>query len=144
VGNLRDLRALGAKVALVQLTGATGRPVDRPDTTYAQMTTPAGLAEIATYADVLGPEKRQILPRDAQGRTGPATTLVADAHAAGLQVVPYTVRAENQFLPVQYRSSNDPNAFGDVLSELRDLFATGIDGVFIDQPDLGVLARELF
>lgn len=144
--NLRDLRRLGAKVALVQLTSASGRPYDHVATgdpqTYADMTSPAGLAEVAQYADVLGPDKSQILPRDGQGRTGSPTTLVADAHAAGLQVVPYTVRAENQFLPVQYRSSSDPNAFGDVFAELRDLFATGIDGVFIDQPELGVLARD--
>ncbi len=52
------------------------------------------------------------------------------------------MRAENQFLPAQYRSSADPNAFGNVFGELRGLFAAGIDGVFIDQPDLGVLARD--
>jgi len=144
--NLRDLRRLGARVQLVQLTSARGKPYDHvvsgdPET-YADMTTPAGLREIATYADVLGPDKTQIFPRDAQGRTGAPTGLVADAHAAGLTVVPYTVRAENQFLPAQYRSSDDPNAYGDVLAELRDLFAIGIDGVFIDQPDLGVIARK--
>lgn len=142
VGNLRDLRRLGAKVDLVQLTSARGGPFDQPGTTYAQMTDASGLAQIARYADVLGPDKSQIFPRDPEGRTGAATTLVADAHAAGLEVVPYTVRAENQFLPAQYRSSADPSAFGDVLAEVRDLFGAGIDGVFIDQPDLGVLARN--
>jgi glycerophosphoryl diester phosphodiesterase len=144
--NLRDLRRLGAKVALVQLTGSRGRPYDHvvsgDPQTYADMTTPAGLAEVAEYADVLGPDKSQIFPRNPAGETGQPTTLVADAHAAGLQVVPYTVRAENQFLPAQYRSSADPNAFGDVVSELHDLYATGIDGVFADQPDLAVLARD--
>ena len=144
--NLRDLRRLGARFPLVQLTSARGKPYDHvvsgdPET-YADMTTAAGLAEVATYADVLGPDKSQILPRDADGRTGSATTLVRDAHAAGLQVVPYTVRAENAFLPLQYRRGTDPSAFGDVLSELRDLYATGIDGVFVDQPDLAVLARD--
>lgn len=144
--NLRDLRRMGARVKLVQLTSAAGRPYDHvvagDPTTYAQMTTPAGLAEIATYADVLGPEKSQVLPRDAQGRTGAPTSLVPDAHAAGLDVVPYTVRAENQFLPAQYRSSAVPSDFGDVLGELRDLYATGVDGVFVDQPDLAVVARD--
>jgi glycerophosphoryl diester phosphodiesterase len=144
--NLRDLRRLGAKVALVQLTSSRGRPYDHvvsgDSTTYADMTTPAGLAQVAEYADVLGPDKSQIFPRDAAGETGQPTTLVADAHAAGLQVVPYTVRAENQFLPAQYRSSTDPNEFGDVLAELRDLFDAGIDGIFVDQPDLAVLARD--
>jgi glycerophosphoryl diester phosphodiesterase len=144
--NLRELRALGAEVRLVQLTSARGRPYDHvvagDPQTYADMTTPAGLAEIATYADVLGPDKNQVLPRDAAGRTGARTSLVADAHAADLQVVPYTVRAENQFLPAQYRSSADGNAFGDVLAELHDLFDAGVDGVFADQPDLAVIARD--
>ena len=146
--NLRDLRALGARVALVQLTsaGPTARPYDHvvagDPTTYAQMTTPAGLREIAQYADVLGPDKAQVLPRAADGTTSAPTTLVRDAHAAGLEVVPYTVRAENQFLPVQYRRGTDPNAYGDVLSELQDLFAAGVDGVFADQPDLARMARD--
>ena len=144
--NLRDLRRLGAKVALVQLTSATGLPFDHTakgdPQTYAQMTTPAGLREIAQYAQVLGPEKTQIFPRAADGRTGAPTTLVRDAHAAGLRVVPYTVRAENQFLPVQYRSSTDPNAFGDVIGEARALYATGVDGLFCDQPDLCRVARD--
>ena len=146
--NLRDLRALGAKVALVQLTsaGPTARPYDHvvagDPTTYAQMTTPAGLREIAEYADVLGPDKAQVLPRAADGTTGLPTSLVEDAHAAGLEVVPYTVRAENQFLPVQYRRGTDPNAYGDVLSELEDLYRAGVDGVFADQPDLARMARD--
>jgi glycerophosphoryl diester phosphodiesterase len=144
--NLRDLRRLGVKVRLVQLTSASGRPYDHvaagDPTTYAQMTTPAGLREIAEYADVLGPDKAQILPRAADGTTSTATSLVTDAHAAGLQVVPYTVRAENAFLPAQHRRGTDPEDFGDVLAELRDLYATGIDGIFVDQPDLAVLVRD--
>ena len=146
--NLRDLRRLGARVQLVQLTssGPTARPYDHvakgDPQTYAQMTTPAGLREIAEYAQVLGPEKGQILPRAADQTTGAATTLVADAHAAGLKVVPYTVRAENQFLPAQYRSSADPTAYGNVLAELRDLYRAGVDGVFADQPDIARVARD--
>ena len=146
--NLRDLRRLGAKVALVQLTsaGPTARPYDHvvagDPQTYAQMTTPAGLREVAEYADVLGPDKSQVLPRAADGTTSAPSALVADAHAADLEVVPYTVRAENQFLPVQYRRGTDPNAYGDVLSELADLFRAGVDGVFADQPDLARMARD--
>lgn len=144
--NLRDLRAAGAEVALVQLTSASGQPYDHtaagdPET-YAQMQTPQGLREVAVYADVLGPDKSLVLPRAADGTTSTPSSLVRDAHAAGLQVVPYTVRAENQFLPVQYRRGTDPNAYGDVLSELRDLYAAQVDGVFADQPDLARVARD--
>ncbi len=149
--NLRELRnRFHLKVNLVQLTsaGPTTRPYDHvasgdPET-YAQMTTPAGLKEISTYADVLGPDKAQIFPRDPLGNTGAPTTLVADAHQADLKVVPYTFRAENQFLPLQYRSSADPNAYGNLIAELTDFFAAGVDGLFNDQPDIGFAAREDF
>lgn len=146
--NLRDLRRLGATVPLVQLTsaGPTARPYDHvaagDPQTYAQMTSAAGLREIAQYAEVLGPDKAQVLPRRADGSTGNASSLVTDAHAAGLDVVPYTVRAENQFLPLQHRRGVDPNAFGDVLAELRDLYTAGVDGVFADQPVVARAARD--
>ena len=145
--NLRDLRRLGLRTQVVQLTsaGPTARPYDHvvandPET-YAQMTTFAGLREVARYATVLGPDITQVLPRVAGVQQAP-TRLVVDAHRAGLDVVPYTFRAENQFLPTQYRRGTDPNAYGDVFSFLQDAFATGIDGFFIDQPDLGFAARE--
>ena len=129
-------------------TGTTSRPYDHvasgdPET-YAEMTTPAGLKDIATYADVLGPDKTQIFPRDAAGNTGQPTALVTDAHHAGREVVTYTFRAENQFLPTQYRTGADPNAFGNVFAEFQDLFAAGVDGLFADQPDLAYAAREDF
>jgi glycerophosphoryl diester phosphodiesterase len=146
--NLRDLRRLGLRTQVVQLTsaGATARPYDHvaagdPET-YAQMTTFAGLREVATYATVLGPDITQVLPRDMAGVQLAPTRLVVDAHRAGLDVVPYTFRAENSFLPAQYRRGVDPNAYGDIFTFLQDAFATGIDGFFIDQPDLGVAARE--
>ena len=149
--NLRELHSkFHLKVNLLQLTssGTTSRPYDHvvsgdPET-YAEMTTPKGLKEISTYADVLGPDKVQIFPRDAAGNTGASTSLVADAHHAGLKVVPYTFRAENQFLPAQYRSGADPNAFGNVFAEFQDLFAIGVDGLFADQADLAFAAREDF
>ena len=147
--NLRELNGL-IDLPLVQLTlsGPTARPYDHVasgDTqTCAAMTKPFGLREVATYADVLGPDKLQIFPRDAAGTTGTHTKLVEDAHDKGLLVVPFTVRAENQFLPAQHRSSSDPNAFGDVFAEIRDLLRVGVDGFFVDQPDIGVDARDDF
>ena len=127
--NLRELHyRFHLKVNLLQLTssGPTARPYDHvasgdPET-YAEMTTAVGLKEISTYADVLGPDKAQIFPRDAAGNTGAPTSLVTDAHHAGLKVVPYTFRAENQFLPTQYRQGTDPNAFGNVFAEFQDLY----------------------
>ncbi|NHC14844.1 glycerophosphodiester phosphodiesterase [Motilibacter sp. E257] len=147
--NLRQLHDLfEVKVGLVQLTSAAGRPYDHvaagDPQTYAQMTSAAGLEEVAEYATVVGPDKSQIFPRAADGTTSAPSALVTNAHAAGLKVVPYTVRAENQFLPVQYRKGTDPNAYGDVVSEFEDLFEAGVDGIFSDQPDLAYAAREDF
>jgi len=106
--------------------------------TYAQMLTPAGLKEIATYADGIGPELRSIIPLDAKGALGTPTTLVRDAHAAGLMVVPYTFRPENPFIAANLRSgeANARNNEGSV-AEMRAYLATGIDAFFTDDPALG-------
>jgi len=105
------------KVPIVQLLSASGTPFDLAGTpkSYAFLSSPAGLDEIAEYADAIGPAKDQIVPRAPAGSTSPPagsslppTTLVADAHAAGLLVHPYTFRAENVFLPLELRSSADP------------------------------------
>jgi glycerophosphoryl diester phosphodiesterase len=144
VSNLKALdRQL--RVPLVQLTSSTGAPFDFTDTgdprTYADLVTPAGLREVATYADGIGPEKIQIIPRDAAGNLAAPTTLVHDAHAAGLTLHPYTFRAENTFLPTNLRSSADPNAYGNLFAELQAYFAAGVDGVFTDNTDIGIATR---
>ncbi len=56
---------------------------------------------------------------------------------------PYTFRAENQFLPADYRVGADPTAYGRAIDEQVTFLRTGIDGLFTDNPDIGVLAREL-
>ena len=103
---------------------------------------PGDLADIATYADAVGPGKHLVLPRDTENRSLEPTTLVADAHAAGLRVHLWTFRAENAFLPAELRSSPRKRDRGDVEAELRRALALGVDGVFADQPDLAVAARE--
>ena len=90
----------------------------------------------------IGPEKSQIIPRDAAGKLTAPTNLVRDAHAAKLKVHPYTFRAENAFLPTDLRSGGEPAERGDIEAELRAFLATGIDGLFIDQPDIAVRLRQ--
>ena len=145
VGNLKLLdRKL--RVPLVQLLGA---PAQRPwdfavsgdPRTYADMATPAGLRDIAEYADGVGPSKDYIVPRDAAGNSLPPTSFVDDAHAAGLVVHPYTFRNENTFLPLELRSSADPAAYGDAAAEYEQFFELGVDGVFSDNPDTAVSSR---
>jgi glycerophosphoryl diester phosphodiesterase len=145
VSNLQQLNRV-LRVPLVQLTSATGAPFDFTDTgdprTYADMTTAAGLRDVAKYADGLGPDKNQIIPRDAAGFLLEPTTLVRDAHRAGLVVHPYTFRAENTFLPADFRSSTVPAEYGDLFSEIAAFRATGIDGLFTDNTDIAIAQRD--
>jgi glycerophosphoryl diester phosphodiesterase len=143
--NLRQL-AQQTRVPLVQLTSATGAPYDLvaagDPRTYADIMSPAGLQEVSTYADWLGPEKNSIIPRDAQGFLTTPTPLVKNAHDAGLKVVAYTFRDENQFLPADFRDGTDPNAKGDIFGELKAFFETGLDGIFADYTDSADAARD--
>ncbi|WP_076068376.1 glycerophosphodiester phosphodiesterase [Sphingomonas montana] len=147
IANLRYLRTrLGrpANVRLAQLIDAGDvRPADVAkaggDTTYAAMATAAGLRTIATYADVVAPGTRAIIPLRADGRLGAPTRLVADAHAAGLLVHPWTFRPENRFLAADFRDGAGENARNPAgsIAEIRRYLATGIDGFFTDDPALG-------
>jgi glycerophosphoryl diester phosphodiesterase len=146
VTNLIQLHRV-LRVPLVQLTSATGAPFDFVDSgdprTYADITSAAGLRDVARYAKGLGPDKNQIIPRDAAGFLLAPTTLVRDAHRAGLKVHPYTFRAENTFLPADFRSSDVPYQYGDLFSEIAVFKATGIDGLFTDNTDIAVAQEQL-
>ncbi len=141
VGNLRWLNRR-LRVPLVQLLSTPTTPPYGYWRSYGELATPAGLRFIATYADGVGPSKDYIVPRDASGRSLAPTSFVDDAHAAGLQVHPYTFRRENTFLPLELRSSTDPAGIGNLEAEIRQFFALGVDGVFTDNPDIGVAARD--
>jgi glycerophosphoryl diester phosphodiesterase len=144
-----NLRFLDERIdaPLVQLLGAPGsKPFDETvsggSVTYAQLATAEGLRGIAEYADGVGPSKDYIVPRDAGGTSQAPTTFVDDAHAAGLQVHPYTFRNENAFLPLELRRGDDPSQYGNAFAEYDQFFALGVDGVFSDNPDTAVAARE--
>ncbi len=141
VGNLQALRAK-TKVRLIQLIDEKGSPADRADLTYPQMTTPAGLKAIATYADGIGPNKALVIPRNLLGALGDPTALVADAHKVGLAVHPWTFRRENYFLPLGAKSGINPAAHGNLESEIRAFLAAGVDGLFSDNPAQAVAAAK--
>ncbi len=122
------------------------------DTRYfGAMLTPAGLAEIKTYADGIGPWKPQVMAwrmspfkdRNADGTAYTAsladvnsvtpTALIGDAHRAGLIVHTFTFRNERRYLPGLYN--------GDPAAEYTDFFRAGIDGVFSDFAGTAVAAR---
>jgi glycerophosphoryl diester phosphodiesterase len=116
-GNLRELRKR-TDLPLIQLLDTEGQPWDLAlagdGRTYRDLATPAGLAEIATYADGIGPNKQLLLP---------PSSLVEDAHRAGLLVHPWTFR-------------------GDAEEEYHQFFSLGVDGLFSDFPDAAVRARD--
>lgn len=171
--NLKELRTK-TRVHLVQLVDADGlnpdgtlsfvAPYDKPydwvvsgrSGLFSDLLTPAGLAEVASYADGIGPWKYYIQSTacktitagacaDANGdgkvneadRTVlPATDLVQRAHASGLVVHPYTFRNEVSRLPLE--DINTPT------NEYQRFYALGVDGVFSDFADTAVAARAMF
>lgn len=146
---LRTLSQM-TRIPLVQLLDFEGKPYDVEVgggmLTYEEMATPAGLAQIATYAQGVGPDKRFIMPLDGAGNLDPCrvTRFVQEAHAAGLLVHPHTFRSENAFLPMNFRLSADPTALGDGAAEILLFLRAGVDGFFTDHPDQGVAARDEF
>jgi glycerophosphoryl diester phosphodiesterase len=167
-GSLKYMRSKGSTLKMIQLidaddvdlkTGALtyAAPYDRPydwtlagDTRlFSAMITPAGLAEIKTYADGIGPWKRYIVSvkgnvdlngdgkvNEADTNTLAPTTLIADAHKAGLVVHAYTFRNEQRRLARDYQ--------GDPKREYKQYFALGLDGLFTDFADTALTARAEF
>ncbi len=129
-GNLKMLHGQ-TKVRLIQLIDAK---MSADGVSYDAMVTPEGLKAIARYANGIGPNRDRIIPRDAAGNLQKPTSLVADAHAAGLQVHPWTFRPENYFLAAPFRIGTNPRDRGDAAGEIRAYLETGIDGVFSDLP----------
>ena len=112
--------------------------------TYAQMMTPAGLREIASYADAIGPNIRAIIPLAKDGTLGVPTPLVHDAHAAKLELHPYTFRPENHFQAKNFWQGSDPKTFNEAgsIAEIRAYLDAGIDAFFTDDPAIGRKALD--
>ena len=170
VSNLKYLRTK-TQVRLAQLidgddvalNGAVtlAAPYDKPydfavagdKRTFITMLTPAGLAEIKTYADGIGPWKPYLISSKGTDANGdgkaedvnkdgvvderdrtmlPATSVLKDAHAAGLVVHPFTFRNEAKRLASDFK--------GDPAAEYKLFFQLGVDGVFSDFTDTAVKA----
>ncbi|MGQ0635816.1 MAG: glycerophosphodiester phosphodiesterase [Planctomycetaceae bacterium] len=135
-----SLRRLSARTGL-RLLQLVGAPEERPADviaeggaqTYAHMTSAQGLRDARRYAWGLGVARQFLLPEAVNGRLGPPHRLLADAKAAGLAVLVYTLRDEPQFLAVEYQ--NDPSR------QYRHWMQLEVDGIFTDFPDT---ARRAF
>ncbi|SFP93827.1 glycerophosphoryl diester phosphodiesterase [Variovorax sp. PDC80] len=171
-GSLKYMKSKGLNTKIIQLIDGDGIdlktgamtyavPVDRPyewtkagdKRNFDVMVTPAGLAEIKTYADGIGPWKRYIVSikgiigpdgkpvdvnkdgkvNDADATSMAPTTLIADAHKAGLFVHPFTFRDESRRLASDYDK--------DGRNEYRLYYQLGVDGVFTDFTDTALAAR---
>ena len=174
-GSLKEMRSKGLNTKLVQLIDADdydlkagtltyAAPYDKPydwfksgdKRLFSAMVTPAGLAEIKTYADGIGPWKPYVVPvkctldaagncRDLNGdgkvnlndaTTQAPTALLSDAHKAGLFVHLYTFRNEKRRLAYDYN--------GDPQAEYLQFYRLGIDGLFSDFPDTALAARTTY
>jgi glycerophosphoryl diester phosphodiesterase len=118
---------LGWRGKLVQLLGENAWR-EAPDVDYDALRTPDGLAAIARIADGIGPSMGHVVTGVGAGGRPIMTDLVANAHALGLAVHPYTFRADA--LP----------DYADSLEEALRIFLVdaGVDGVFTDFPDRAV------
>lgn len=171
--NLKYLRGK-TSVRLVQLVDADdvapdgtityAAPFDRPYDwavagragTFGDLVTPAGLAEVRTYADGIGPWKPYLisaacinvvagrcadangdgLVNDADRRLLAPSAVIANAHAQGLFVHTWTFRSEQRRLASDYR--------GMPANEYLAFYEAGVDGLFSDFPDTAVVARTLW
>lgn len=145
---LDRLGARGIRGPRVFLVEATGSPVDvvlaqgRSAPSYDHFMTEAGLLGLAGRVDGVSVGKARLVGpwRTASSLTG--SDLVDAAHSAGLVVYTWTLRPENRFLASGFRRGSARSAFGDWLGEFREVIGTGVDGIFVDHPDLGVEARR--
>jgi len=165
--NLKELRKM-TPIRLIQLVDANDvnadgsldftAPFDRPfdwtasgdprllARTFGFFVTDAGLREIKTYADGIGPWKRYIVssvpipgstaPGEASRRALAPTDLIERAHKAGLLIHTWTFRNEQRRLLSDYA--------GNPVDEYLQFYRLGIDGVFSDFADTAVAARFLF
>ena len=138
--NLQDIRKMISTPIVFLFEDKHLRPYDfvvsGDPRTYGDLTRPEELAKIAKFANGIGPYKRLIVPQNPDKTLAAPTTLVSDAHKAGLVVHPYTFRNEAVFLAPDYK--NDP------VQEYLQFFKLGVDGLFSDFSDTAVKARDLY
>ncbi len=153
IGNLHYLhRELGTRFPNVRLLQLIDAPSQQPydmavagrTLTYAQMMTAEGLRGIAGYAAAIGVDKHAVIPLDPAGFLGQPTSLVGDAHAAGLQLYAYTFRPENCFLAEDFQAYGAPDGVNEagMIGEIRAYLDAGIDALFSDDPAVGRTAVD--
>lgn len=114
--------AMNMALPLVQLLGTSPR--------FESILNEVGMVRVSAYAVGIGPSIDLLVEPDSSPSDLRVSNLVEWAHAAGLQVHPYTFRRDAGQIP-PYATD-----FEDLLRIFLDQL--GVDGVFTDFPDLVV------
>lgn len=145
-GILMQLKSRGIVGRYVYLLESKGSAPDlvasfgRKALPYSAQLTSAGLARLAREVDGVSVDKNMLLSVS-ESRVTP-TDLVERVHAAGMTAYTWTLRPENRFLAPPHRVGKAPRDWGDWRREFDLILSTGVDGIFVDHPDLGVVARD--
>lgn len=145
-GALLRLRELGSASPLVMLTERLGAPADEPVAgerfrRFAWYRSNAGLRFLAQHVQGISVAKQSLLHRGSHSRPPSLTSLGNRVREMGLDLYAWTLRPENRFLNPYFRSQGGPGEWGDWQGEFELLERTGLQGLFVDHPDLGVAAR---
>ncbi|MDJ0351028.1 glycerophosphodiester phosphodiesterase family protein [Cryobacterium sp. PH29-G1] len=149
---LGQIAARGISARRVFLIAPTGQPLDdviargSAAPYYAHYLTEPGLVALgrspaANAVHGISVDKSAIVRPDAEGELV-VSSLVTDAHEAGLQIFCWTLRPENSFLTAPCRRGDQAANFGHWRGEFAAVMGSGIDGVFVDHPDLAVSVRD--
>ena len=116
------LPAAGIDINLIQLIGS--------ESSYPWMFEADGMNTLAEFADGIGPEKGLVISRSSSRGNLEISPLVDRAHAAGLQVHPYTYRMDAGQVP----------SYAEDFEDLLRLhyFEADVDGLFTDFPDRAI------
>jgi glycerophosphoryl diester phosphodiesterase len=112
-------------------------------TTFADLVTPTGLAQIKTYADGVGPWKPYLVTTvdDGVDRTGDGSLTINDRRVDGSTGVIESAHANGLFIHTwTFRNDASGYGFADPQAEMEYYFRLGVDGLFTDFPDTGVAA----
>ena len=143
---LMQLKGRGIVARYVYLLESRGSAPDlvatygRKALPYSAQLTSAGLARLARDVDGVSIDKTLLL--DVTEGVVTTTDLVERVHEAGMTAYTWTLRPENRFLAAPHRVGKAARDWGDWRREFDLILSTGIDGIFVDHPDLGVAARD--
>ena len=135
--HLRMLRTLSVHAGMVflveedldlQVPGEGGA-------TYGDLLTPGGLARVHDTATAIGPGRAVLFPPSDSGALGEPSRLFDRAHEIGLRVDCWTFRAENHYLPTDFRVGQHPATLGDMAGLVAAYVGAGLDTVITDHPD---------